>query len=414
MSTVETPIDDAEVVESDETPTAEDTPVVAATRPEPETVDSLPAVVTDAQALAVQPNASAGIVKYEREQIDLIKRTIAPDATDDELELFVTQCERTGLDPFARQIYWTKYRGKVTIMTSIDGLRLIAERTGQYQGRVSTEWCGSDGVWKDVWLEDSYPAACRVAVMRAGNATPTVAVALWKEFAALNKDTWKSMPTHMLAKVAESHALRASFPNEMGGLYTSDEMDQADKQARAERNRNTSDSRFKKAPPKMAVEALELFDKLPEERQEACKGWWAGFADADGNNLGYTVDMDCLSKVHPQALEQLLAALRKALPNEVDTSTTLIPREKQEKAPAAANRATLYEECAERLRRLPEGEREQFDSWCHAQGIAPFSKRLGRDDLWAIAEHLRGDSEPFEVDDPAKPTEEADEADSDS
>jgi len=156
------------------------------------------------------------------EQIDLIKRTICKDATENELALFLYQCERTRLDPLSRQIYFVKYNGKVTIIVAIDGYRSIAGRTGLYAG-------SDDYVFDNE--EKPNKATVTVYKMIQGQRCPFSATARWAEYYPGEKlgFKWRSMPTLMLGKCAEALALRKAFPQELSGLYTPEEMEQAEK-----------------------------------------------------------------------------------------------------------------------------------------------------------------------------------------
>jgi phage recombination protein Bet len=172
------------------------------------------------------------VTQFNPEQLALVKNTVAKNTTDPEFRLFIEVCKYHGLNPFARQIYAVVRTGErsgrqMTIQTSIDGYRLLAERSGKYAGQTGPEWCGEDGIWKDVWLSDKAPSAARIGVLRKDFSQPTWGIAKYKSYAQTSP-LWTKMPDVMLAKCAESLALRKAFPAEMSGIYTKEEMEQAD------------------------------------------------------------------------------------------------------------------------------------------------------------------------------------------
>lgn len=204
--------------------------------------------------------AIAGSVpgEFSAEQKALLKRTICRDATDDEFALFLAQCLRTGLDPFDKQIYFRKYKGyngkpdTITIITGIDGYRLTAQRTNEYEGQEGPLWCGPDGQWRDVWLADEPPAAAKVGVWRKGARVPVWGIATWKEyFPQVDKEQfmWRKMPSNQLAKCAEALALRKAFSKELSGVYTKEELDQAEEPAYTPPSKPAPAPKVEAAPP---------------------------------------------------------------------------------------------------------------------------------------------------------------------
>jgi phage recombination protein Bet len=156
-------------------------------------------------------------------------------ASPADLSVFFHQVKRTGLDPFARQIYmierWTKDGPKQTIQVGIDGFRLIghreATRLHQKIGMTEPTWCDANGKWFPVWNPAwGVPLAAQVTLRRDGESF--TATALFDEYKQVKKDgnltmMWAQRPAGQIAKCAEALAWRMAFPQDLSGLYIEEE-----------------------------------------------------------------------------------------------------------------------------------------------------------------------------------------------
>jgi phage recombination protein Bet len=160
------------------------------------------------------------------EQFELIRRTIAKDATPDELQLYLHDCARQHVHPLDKLIHFTKRNGKYTPITSIDFFRIRAAETGECIGSDDATFTGTPST-------ASFEAHVTVYRLVQGQRAPFTATARWTEYKPDQDFMWKRMPHLMLAKCAEALALRKAFPKQLSGLYVKEEMEQASSPAPA-------------------------------------------------------------------------------------------------------------------------------------------------------------------------------------
>jgi hypothetical protein len=161
------------------------------------------------------------------EEVDLYVKGLDKKPPPNVVDSFKVICERSGLSPLSRQIYLIERGGKWAPQTSIDGLRMVANRQEKYLGQDGPYWTEGPGQpWTDIPPEKP-PYAAKVGIFVAGAPAPTFGVAKFSDYNA-GSGLWKKFPGTMIAKCAESLALRKALPGEMVGLYTDEEMGQAE------------------------------------------------------------------------------------------------------------------------------------------------------------------------------------------
>jgi len=266
----------------------------------------------------------SNIIKIEKEEetkerLHLMKQTVCKDLNDLEFELFASICKKADLDPFTKQIYAMKIAGKMTIMTGIDGLRSIAERTGNYSpGREPTFQYDKEGnlisatayvkKWNREWNEVG-------------------ATAFFKEYNPGNGNKfWKDKPHIMISKCAEALAIRRAFPAVTMNLYTEEEMAQAKNspsipletaqkspiEVKAESNQPSApivDSKPKEWPPE-GFEEMEPLERLQR------------LLNRDGIPFDKLEEwIDCRCCMISRSKEWLIAACLEKFPKFKDTFT---------------------------------------------------------------------------------------------
>jgi len=227
---------------------------------------------------ALQLSQETTLDHKNEEKISLIKRMYCKNSTNDEFELFLHVCKRTGLDPTMRQIYpvkrWDSSQKKeiMTIQTGIDGYRLIAERTGKYSPGKDTEY-GYDENGKLRWAK-----AFVKKMTPDGTWHEISATAFWDEYVQTTKDGvptkfWSSKAHIMLGKCAEALALRKTFPAELSGLYTNEEMAAEDKPTLPPVQKATEDEdiEISDLDYELADQIEQLLKNDPDRRQNVLR-----------------------------------------------------------------------------------------------------------------------------------------------
>jgi phage recombination protein Bet len=176
--------------------------------------------VADRLALAATPQTVTA------DELEIIKGTIAPNATAAELKLFFYDCQRQGVHPLDRKIHFTKRGNKYSPITSIDFLRERAVDSGEYAGN-------DDPVFAGTPKSANFAASVTVYRIVQGARYPFTATARWSEYLPDQAFMWNKMPHTMLGKCAEALALRKAFPKQLANLYVKEEMEQAENTPRA-------------------------------------------------------------------------------------------------------------------------------------------------------------------------------------
>lgn len=197
---------------------------------------------------SIQKKQNTSVVEYESngEKVKLSPATIRQylvsgngQVTDQEVVMFMSLCKYQKLNPFLKEAYLIKFgNSPATIVTGKDVFTKRAKRNPNYAGKqagiiVEKE----DGTIEEregsMALEGEKIVGGWAKIYIKGYEKPEYASVSFDEYAGRKSDgtlnsQWKSKPATMIRKVAVVQALREAFPEDFGGLYSEEELSQAE------------------------------------------------------------------------------------------------------------------------------------------------------------------------------------------
>lgn len=209
--------------------------------------------------------------------------------TSQEVKMFLRLCQSQRLNPFTRDAYIVKYGNQpATVIAGKDAFVKRATRNKKYRGHEAgitvmrlVKRNQNSGVERRIdrregsmLLEGETLIGGWCKVYLDGYACPIFDEVALSEYSApdkYGKNGWSRMPATMIRKVALCHALREAFPEDLGGLYGAEEMDQANSEPRPTPQQPQEDQELE-----VIVEDVVVEEPAPQQPQEdPRKALWA-------------------------------------------------------------------------------------------------------------------------------------------
>lgn len=146
--------------------------------------------------------------------VEIVRDTVGKGLNPGQLRLFLALCDAHKVSPLTGAYAFPQGAG-IAFGLKIDGMRALARRKANYTRKLDLLYRpgSTTGEVIGAWCE----------IEREGDRAPFRSEVLLKEFS--KGGNWDVMPEAMIKKVAESHALRAAFPDALGGIYEPAELD---------------------------------------------------------------------------------------------------------------------------------------------------------------------------------------------
>lgn len=190
-------------------------------------------------------------------ELKALRAEYASNANDNQFELWMAACRHRRLQPvtdivlqvrsvreYDPEIKAKVYKKRPVLITTINALRRLAERTGKYGGLLPSEWVylddtGNPSIRSPLPLPDPQnpkkirePWAAIAYVVRKDFEKPIQGMARFRAYCQTYDDggvtklnsTWSVRGPEQLEKCAESLACRRAFPEETAGLYIAEEI----------------------------------------------------------------------------------------------------------------------------------------------------------------------------------------------